>query len=447
MAAPTPVGTPATYGDGVTGRTDHTITLPADIQAGDGIFVACSIGDAAAASVGSGSSAGWLLTGQSATSGANGALAGFVLPSALGGGADVLVVTLATAKKLTAVSQRITGHRTDVLPNLSLFAEGSDQFPNPPNLNFIGGAQDMLVFAVTANNAACTTDAAPAGYSGLVSVQGLAAADGQDGVAMAYKTVNAASEDPGTFTLSASRAWRTATVGFRGLEAAGIIGSMAAVESGADTATGTGIVALSGTLTASESGTDSCAGTGQLQITGSQSAQESGADSATGTGGIRITAASVAISETGNDGATATAQIRISGTAAIQENGGDTAAFTAYLADPPLVASLLVQETGTDTASFLGSLEPLVETIVVALLAVESGSDSVQSMGKLLNKAALKGQESGRDTAQIITIYLDPVFMYVEAEGHWRDWSGIGAWVELAQTGHWSAYQAEGQIR
>lgn len=104
-----------------------------------------------------------------------------------------------------------------------------------------------------------------------------------------------------------------------------ITGSVAATETGSDTASLAGQVVISGTLAATETGADTAAIAGQVPISGS-----------------------TPITETTADTAAITGQVIISGAMAATESGSDTAAI--YAARPPITGSLTATESGSDTA-------------------------------------------------------------------------------------------------
>lgn len=125
-----------------------------------------------------------------------------------------------------------------------------------------------------------------------------------------------------------------------------ITGSVAATETGSDTASLAGQVVISGTLAAAETGADTAAITGQVSISGS-----------------------TPITETTADTAAITGQVIISGAMAATESGSDTAAI--YATQPPITGSLTATESGSDTATVAGKV-----VVSGSLTATESGSDT-----------------------------------------------------------------------
>lgn len=109
-------------------------------------------------------------------------------------------------------------------------------------------------------------------------------------------------------------------------------GTLAATESGSDTAAFTGDVLIDGALAATESGSDTAAFAGDVYIDGTLAATESGSDTAAFAGDVYIT-----------------------GTLAATEAGADVAAFGGTAA-APITGTMDATEAGSDTASFSGPL-------------------------------------------------------------------------------------------
>ena len=124
-----------------------------------------------------------------------------------------------------------------------------------------------------------------------------------------------------------------------------------------------------GTLAATETGSDTAALAGRVVVGGVLSATESGADTAASSGKIVVT-----------------------GTLAVNEAGTDTAA----LAGRVLVAGLLgAVEAGTDTTAMTG------KTLVAGLMAaIEGGEDASAVNGQIIVRGALSVAELGSDTAE-----------------------------------------------
>lgn len=147
-------------------------------------------------------------------------------------------------------------------------------------------------------------------------------------------------------------------------------GSLAATETGADTASLSGDVLVAGALAVTETGADTAALAGDVLIDGALAAVESGADTAAFSGAVPVV-----------------------GTLAATETGSDTAALAGYV---PVLGLLAATETGADTAALAG------EGVTIAsgsLAAIESGSDTAALTGAILVSGVLAATEIGADTA------------------------------------------------
>jgi hypothetical protein len=131
-------------------------------------------------------------------------------------------------------------------------------------------------------------------------------------------------------------------------------GSIAGAESGTDTAafSGSGPGGISGTLAATEAGSDISSMSGQIIVAGLLATTESGADTALFNGGSTILG-TLAVTEGGGDSASMSGSVSggISGTFAATESGADTAAFDGRnLA--PINGDMAASESGSDAAHF-----------------------------------------------------------------------------------------------
>ncbi len=123
-------------------------------------------------------------------------------------GASIVVVT-DVAEDASYTSYRITGHGDIVEGGVA--ATANDANPNPPNLAPTWGAQNTLWFAsVGYNDGPTIINAYPANYTDGRSDR--AARGTAVGVGTARRELNAAAENPGTFTLSAPQWWVANTI-------------------------------------------------------------------------------------------------------------------------------------------------------------------------------------------------------------------------------------------
>ena len=125
-----------------------------------------------------------------------------------GGTADVVLLNNRAA---AAQTYRITGWSgtlTDVEVGADTFANNAN--PNPPSLTATAGADDNLWIAVDAVDDVVTVDTAPTSYTNLTETSPGSVPD--CGLGTARRELNAATEDPGTFTNSASDNWIANTI-------------------------------------------------------------------------------------------------------------------------------------------------------------------------------------------------------------------------------------------
>lgn len=106
-------------------------------------------------------------------------------------------------------------------------------------------------------------------------------------------------------------------------------GSLAATETGADTSSINGKVAVQGSLAVTESGADTASFNGVVvsTITGTLAATETGTDTASVNGQVKVQG-SFAVTEVGSDTASINGKVNVSGTLSSQETGTDTAYFS-----------------------------------------------------------------------------------------------------------------------
>jgi hypothetical protein len=158
----------------------------------------------------------------------------------------------------------------------------------------------------------------------------------------------------------------------------GVTGTLAASESGADTAALTGRVLVKGSASASETGADSAAATGRVLVKGALAASEEGADTAviTGSSGLPVIDGFMSVNESAiGDSAAVTGRVLVKGTMSAVESGQDSAA---------------VVGTG-----------PLPSRIGV-LSAVETTQDGFLAAGRVLVQGELSAWEDGQDSAAFV---------------------------------------------
>lgn len=194
--------------------TTHTVNLPASIAAGNLLCVAFAVDENAALS-----GAGWTQFDLAVVSTGNVEYGVHVrCKIATGSEGATASVTSDTAQRSAHITFRITGHHASTAPSGTIDgASTTDVNPNPPSHNPVDwDVEDTLWIAGYLKNVGSDTqDAIPTSYSGgLYSVTTDGTANGV-GVGIATRQNAVAAEDPATFTISVSRAWRAFTVGVR----------------------------------------------------------------------------------------------------------------------------------------------------------------------------------------------------------------------------------------
>lgn len=183
---------------GASALTSHPITLPAGIVAGDSLLVAFSVDRENTCST---ASTDWVKLGQASyTSLGTPQDTQAIFYKASATGSDALTITTPSADESTHVSLRISGAQGPFTGSSSISTSSSVN-SDPPSHN-AGSAQDYL-WVVTRLGATTVATAPPTGYSNL---QTQANGSSLPSVNTAERQLNAAIQDPGTFT-SPSGGW------------------------------------------------------------------------------------------------------------------------------------------------------------------------------------------------------------------------------------------------
>ncbi|MGH8573430.1 MAG: hypothetical protein ACREX8_12770, partial [Gammaproteobacteria bacterium] len=166
-------------------QTSHSVTLPSGIVAGELLLVPIAVdGDA-----GSSASAGWTELGDVT----EGTISGAVYYK-IAAGSDTLTITTVDSEQISWVAHRISGAGTPTGSSVI----GDSTNPDPPNHN-AGSAADYLWVAVHCGDGTTVSSAAPTNYTNLLTQAGTGSISGAS-ISVARRTLNAASENPGTFT-------------------------------------------------------------------------------------------------------------------------------------------------------------------------------------------------------------------------------------------------------
>jgi hypothetical protein len=158
------------------------------------------------------------------------------------------------------------------------------------------------------------------------------------------------------------------------VSAAAIAGTMAATETGSDTASSSGAVAVSGAFSASEAGLDVLAGAGALAVGGGLAAAEVGADTFAGTIGQPAIVGVFDAIEAGSDAASISGALAVGGALAGAESGSDAFVGSGGSALASATGTLVAAEIGGDAILFGGGV-----SVAGLLLGLEIGEDSILS--------------------------------------------------------------------
>lgn len=190
--------------------TSHALTLPSGIASGD-LLVAEFATTVSVTSIAW--ATGWTEIGEWYHA-SNYPQASVAYRVADGTEGSTVTVTIDSAKMAAFVIRRISGHNSTA-PEVSTGAEGDSANPDPDSLTPSWGSKDTLWIAGEAVAGKDNTASAyPSGYTGgqTASATGGGPASQWCGIGSAYRTNAAASENPGTFTVSAEQ-WLAWTIG------------------------------------------------------------------------------------------------------------------------------------------------------------------------------------------------------------------------------------------
>ena len=174
--------------------TSHTITLPAGVVAGDLLIAWIVIENGSAPEFTW--PAGWTELFD-ITDGDDTSVYSAAWKEAVASEPNP-VVTSGSSDISAQCAYRISGAEDPATqaPEFATFTFAED-FPDPPNLTPTGGAKDYLWIAATGYNSGDPTTAAPTSYAPLLNAQNAAMEH-----STAHRTLNAASENPGIFTVT-----------------------------------------------------------------------------------------------------------------------------------------------------------------------------------------------------------------------------------------------------
>ena len=189
-------------GNDVVNQTNHTVNLPAGIEAGDLLLAFFASDDLPVITF----PGGWT---QLIQTGNVSSKFGAWYRVADGEEGATIVVTTDAVQMTAHTTYRISGYSGVPLAGT---ATGTSANPNPPDLGPTWGAEDTLWFVASSYGENLTVTAYPDPPDYTDGRNDLANHAEGCGVGTARQELNAVSEDPGTFTISAPQTWVAATV-------------------------------------------------------------------------------------------------------------------------------------------------------------------------------------------------------------------------------------------
>lgn len=193
--------------------TTHTVNLPSGITAGDRVVIIFTYAITGNTITFPGT---WTPITNGAREEAAASSEGIitVYRDCDGSEGSTISVSSTQATRSTHVSLRIAAGTFDpaIAPEASNDS-GTNADANPPNLVPTGGAKDYLWITCGGNSHALTYSAAPTNYSNLQTRQAAGTAAANSIIGTAERQLNAASEDPGSFTgADAAAEWVAVTI-------------------------------------------------------------------------------------------------------------------------------------------------------------------------------------------------------------------------------------------
>jgi len=205
-------------GDSAT-TTSHTVNLPASIASGDLLLIYLSCRDSNTTIT---NPAGWVERLNTFAQTDNGAGQVEVLISSRvsdGTEGGSVSVTTGTSVACAYISHRITGQHASSAPEFGTVAKGSSVNPDPPAVTPSWGAEDNLFLAPIFASSNPTVSAYPTSYVDNQRREVTVVASNAV-VAVSSRNLNATTDNPGTYTISASTPWGAMTVVVRPAAAA-----------------------------------------------------------------------------------------------------------------------------------------------------------------------------------------------------------------------------------
>jgi len=198
-----------------TAGTSHIVSLPTGITAGDLLLVCLDKGSTSATVD---ALAGWTELLDEAS--ANGLYIAY--RKADGSEGSTITLTTSASTRSAEITFRITGAQDPAIqpPEIGTTATGTSATPDPPAAVMTGGSKDYLVIAFAGMAGEEADDdtwgnTPPTNYSPTPPLQKTGGTVGTNLGALAiaaYRQLTASSENPGTFGVDVSAAWRAQTI-------------------------------------------------------------------------------------------------------------------------------------------------------------------------------------------------------------------------------------------
>lgn len=240
MAFPVVESLTATALDG--DATAHLIAMPATVNDGDLLITILSNDGPATVTT----PANWNLLGSTVHSSNTNRLSNYYkIAVGTEGGTTVDFVT-SVAEEAVGHVYRISNWHGTTPPEIGTAADAASTLPNPPTLTPSWGAADTLWLAGYGADATETTSVYPTNYTNGQTDS--TPAGGSCTLGSARRELNATSDDPGTFTISASEQWIAQTFAIRPSSAIALTGTLFTKTPTFNTGTVAFAGALTGTL-------------------------------------------------------------------------------------------------------------------------------------------------------------------------------------------------------
>lgn len=202
----------ATNTGGAAGTRSYDVPLPSGIQAGELLLMFILVCASSGRTITTPS--GWTQLYHE-SGGGNARRAGCYYRVATGGEGSTVPVSANSGSQWATTSYRISGY--SAVPEASSVASGSSSSADPPTLSPSWDAVDTLWIAAVHHSPFSTEPAPPTNYGDQIT--GISPAVNQTArTATALRYLNAASENPGAFSLGASVGWAAATVAVPGFD-------------------------------------------------------------------------------------------------------------------------------------------------------------------------------------------------------------------------------------